>query len=101
MEQQKAARLISEDGTITNIKPANGINFSLQELYKLIDCELVEVKAVKNIRVSFKPAPGYIIMDEEGKLRGKALNAMATQLYGNPNDFIVGKVVVCSKSMFK
>lgn len=35
------------------------------------------------------------IVDEEGKIRGKAFNPLASALYGNPHDPIVGTMVVC------
>jgi len=41
---------------------------------------------------------GYIVLDEEGKLKNKPLNVIATELYNNQNDVIVGDVVVCSQA---
>jgi len=39
----------------------------------------------------------YIVLDEEGKLKGKQVNKLATMMYENPNDCIVGDVVVCNQ----
>jgi hypothetical protein len=39
-----------------------------------------------------------IVVDEEGKLKGKPVNVVATKLYGNPYDVIVGDVVVCDSN---
>ena len=36
-----------------------------------------------------------MVLDEEGKLKNKPINRIATELYGNPNDVVVGDVVVC------
>jgi uncharacterized protein DUF3846 len=35
------------------------------------------------------------VVNEEGKLRGLPFNPLATALYNNPNDRIVGTMVVC------
>lgn len=32
---------------------------------------------------------------EEGKLQGRPMNAVATKLYNNPRDVIVGRAVLC------
>ena len=36
-----------------------------------------------------------IVMDEDGKMKGKVVNEIASAMYDNPNDCIVGDVVVC------
>jgi hypothetical protein len=86
------ARLVDVDGKDTIIEPKNGTDFSLSELYKLIECELVEVVTLQSGK--------YMIMDEEGKLKGKAINKLASSMY-KPYEDIVGKVVICERSMFK
>lgn len=35
-----------------------------------------------------------MVIDEEGKLKGKQQNAVATALYANPNDVIVGTAII-------
>jgi len=86
------AILITTDGEEKEITPINGKNFTLQELYKLIDCTLVEVLHLPNRK--------YMIIDEEGKLKANhKLNGKATLIYSL--DYIVGNVVVCDKNMFK
>ena len=42
-----------------------------------------------------------IAMDEEGKMKGKPVNAIATEMYNNPYDQIVGDVVICDDSDIK
>jgi hypothetical protein len=42
-----------------------------------------------------------ILLNEEGKLEGLAMNEKATALYGNPNDYIVGDVLVCDDKELK
>lgn len=36
----------------------------------------------------------HIILNEEGKLMGLPINRKATEIYGNPNDLIVGDVLL-------
>lgn len=116
------AQLIKPSGEITEIKPANGIDFSLEECYTLIGCEMVEVVSLADGRI--------MILDEEGKLKDEfELNAKATELfmqgrlshaeyvskmkkeYGDNfidagmgddvlNDSIVGSVIICSPDKF-
>ncbi len=112
---------ISEDNKrIENIMPANNRHFSLQELYKLIDTDTIQVLELYDNTI--------MIIDEEGKLKDKAvINKIATQLYsvdrmneeelrklfsfyealnipvistldsdiGFPHNSIVGNVVIC------
>lgn len=88
------ARLIDELGNISIIKPKNGTDFSLEELYELIECELVEVGRTNDNNL--------LIFDEEGKLKNKTINIIAISVYKHAShDCIVGKVVLCPKSMFK
>ena len=86
------ATLINTNGEEREITPINGKNFTLQELYKLIDCTTIEVLPLPNRK--------YMIIDEEGKLKLRyTLNGKATQIY--KLDFIVGNVVICDRGMFK
>lgn len=86
------ARLLNVDGTDTVIEPKNGSSFGLKELYELIGCDMVQM-------VVLQPSGKLMLMDEEGKLKANAeLNVKASTLWG---DAVVGKVVICEKSMFK
>ena len=60
------ARLLKPDGTITPIEPINGTDFSLDELYKLIGCEMVQICSSRNGKT--------IIFDEEFNCRGDVAN---------------------------
>ena len=42
------AELLKLDGTSTPITPENGVNFQLDELYNLIECESIEVIYLKH-----------------------------------------------------
>lgn len=90
------AVLILPDGTEKEITPLNGKNFTLPELYTLLECEIIEsVSAIDGRR---------IIVDEEGKLKPNPIkNVKATLLYmkGFSGDYIVGRAIVCKPRMFR
>jgi|TARA_B100001094_G_scaffold250781_3_gene248431 hypothetical protein len=75
-----------------DVKPENGKTFTLQELYKIIDCSMVE----------FVYLDKYImIIDEEGKLNNKSVNDVATYHFRkltNEHDYIVGNALICDRS---
>lgn len=54
---------------------------------KLIDCEWIQI-------LRFGPENYRILIDEEGKIKHKPINRTATILYNNPNDFVVGKILI-------
>lgn len=64
-------------------------HLELQDCYTAIGCEWVEMV---NFRAGGKTYT--MIVDEEGKLTGKALNPVASMLYANPYDCIAGKAVI-------
>jgi hypothetical protein len=102
-DAQKAVT-IAVDGTITEVAPANGTDFKLEELHRLAECEMVEVIYLR--------LPGYprgshvMVLDEEGKVsrHPKLFNDLATVLARSvvhPNDYIAGPVLVCLAEMVK
>jgi hypothetical protein len=118
----KTAKLIKTNGEEIEVSPANGNDFTLDECYAHIGCNMVEVVELSDGRV--------MILDEEGKLKDEIeRNDKATELFmqGRPthaeyvermkkeygNNFIdagmgddelgntiVGTVIVCSPDMF-
>jgi hypothetical protein len=58
------------------VKPQNGSDFQLRELYQLLSCRTLETRQLREGRI--------MILDEEGKLRDKPRNARATQLADFP-----------------
>lgn len=91
------ATLIKTDGTVVEIEPLNGETFELQELYKLLDCELVEV-------VNLRRSENILIIDEEGKYSQKFINEAATVIARNaqgiyPTGYIVGDAILCHSDM--
>lgn len=41
----------------------------------------------------------FMVVDEEGKLTGKPLNRVATSIYSNPYDVIVGDAFICKEGI--
>jgi len=117
------AQLIKPTGEITEIQPANRTDFTLQECYELIKCDMIEIVNLIDGRI--------MLIDEEGKLKNEfQINEKATELfmkdrqswseyvskmkelYGDKfifvntgddelNDKIVGIVIVCPPEMFR
>lgn len=87
------AYVIKTDGTIVEVKPKNGRDFQLKEMYELIGCDCIEL---------VYPNPTQVmVVDEEGWLRDNPIvNKKASAIYGVP-EAIVGNVLVCKKRMIK
>lgn len=82
------------------VSPENGRSFKLAELYRLLDCQTVDV-----VRLS---ADLILIIDDEGKFRNPAyLNLLATYLWyqhqpeARGQDSIVGRALLCHDKQFK
>jgi hypothetical protein len=83
--------------TKTEVSPKNGISFHLPELYKMLDCSMIEVVYPQNPKYSGK----ILIIDEEGKLTDKSLNLEATRIFGADYDVIVGSALLCDDSQLQ
>lgn len=81
------------DGTdATEVAPKNGTDFQLDELQEFVG-GYIEIVTARDGRL--------IVLNEEGKLNGLPVNVVATILYGNPDDAIVGDVLVCSPTQIE
>jgi len=86
------ATLYRADGTQQEIQPTNGTHFDLKELQALVGgwIEIVETTDGR-----------LIVLDEEGKLKDKRFNLLATTLYKYGfHDPVVGDAVVGSRLEF-
>lgn len=89
------ATLIQTNGKRRMVQPANGTDFSLEEVYRLLNIERVEMVYLADGRI--------MLLDEEGKLTGAAFNQSASLLYGRGRiayDTIAGDVLVCKETEF-
>jgi hypothetical protein len=86
------AQLIKSDGTVIEVAPHAG-PFTLPELYFLIDATTIEIVRPKTL------PGGFLVIDEEGKLKQRPYNAAASAIYGRePEDVIVGPAILCERS---
>jgi hypothetical protein len=87
------ARIYKADGTIIETAPANGTDFQLEELQKIVGGYIEIVSLLDN---------EIMVINEEGKLTDLPVNENATELYNEVDgfyDYIVGDVLVCDSSM--
>ena len=54
---------------------------------------------IEVVRPSLLPEDWVMVIDEEGKLKGKDVNRLGTILYDNPIDVIVGDLVMVREGM--
>lgn len=94
----KVPTLYPVEGGEVPTTPANGTDFHLAELYKLLGCDMIQVLELGGEQI--------MILDEEGKLRDKPYNMPATQIawtFGviGREDKIVGPVIICPTEMLQ
>lgn len=83
------AKIIYPDGTTETVSPANGKDFSLEELQKMVE-GYIEMIHLHDI---------VMVINEEGKLNSLPFNENATELYRKAfrtSDFIVGNALICN-----
>lgn len=84
------AQLIRTDGRVAvveTVHPKDGHKFTLQEYYKLINCEWIDMLTVyPNGRHQ------ELIVDDNGRQKGLPVNKMASQIAGF---VVVGDVLLC------
>ena len=87
-------------GTETSqIEKAEGEFLSLNDMYQIIDCDLVEFIYLKDNQI--------MIIDEEGKFKNdlNAINISATEIvrksYENFNDFIAGHAILIDRKYLR
>lgn len=87
------AQIIKSNGQVIETTPKNGTDFSLEELQTIVG-GWIEIVNLRDGRL--------LCLDEEGKLKGKELNPVATDIYHQAlplcrKDFIVGDVLLCDE----
>jgi hypothetical protein len=90
--------LFRTDGVIRHVEPANGTNFTLKELYALLECDTIEVL--------YPDMDGAILIcDENSKLSSDhQMNFVATALMEGrlfPGDYVAGHALLCPDEMLK
>ena len=93
------AKLLKASGEVMEIEPKNGTDFKLDELYKHLQCSLVEVISLNHDDI--------MVVDDEGKLKSNnVINVNATVLAQKNQaiifwDYIAGDAIVCNRKMIR
>lgn len=93
------AKLLKVSGEVMEIEPKNGTDFKLDELYKHLQCSLVDVINLNQDDI--------MVVDDEGKLKANnVINVNATMLAQENQaiifwDYIVGDAIVCNRKMVR
>lgn len=83
---------ITSSGKSAPTKPENGSDFTLEELQGYVG-GYIELVYLRDGRI--------MVVNEEGKIEGLPPNQIATEIYGNPNDYVVGNVLVTDPKFIK
>ena len=81
------AKLLKTDGSVTEVAPAKGKKFTLAEAQAMVGGYVEMVRLRK----------GFLLVDEEGLLKGKTLNMAASGMAGLD---LVGDVLICTAGEF-
>lgn len=89
------SKLIKTTGKIIEVSPANGSDYTLEELKEYIGGGYIEYVSL--------PGDKALICDEEGKLKNLPVNSVASYEYGRYllGDIICGDVVIINKNELK
>jgi hypothetical protein len=101
-----AATVLGVDGSLTEIRPDKGRkSFRFEQLRPLIGADTLDIHSFNH-----GPLAGYVlVIDDNGKYSGAALNALATGLWFEtyppadytPIDVVVGTVVLMQSTMLR
>ena len=90
------ATIYKTGGEVIETTPKNGIDFSLSELQAIVS-GYIEIINLFDGRI--------MVVNEEGKLKGLAINHVATRIFNKafPTTFdvVVGDVLVCDSKQVK
>lgn len=77
--------------------PSNGIAFTVTELQEIIGGNLEVVRPL----LKWEKGNDVMVVDEDRKSKNLEPNAMATLIYGNSDDFIVGTAVILHRDFLE
>lgn len=86
---------ITTAGEVNAISPANGKDFQLEEVQKIVGGYIEVVQITPDV---------IAIVDEEGKIKRKEPNPLATIIVNSAggiwrNDYIAGEMIICPAQM--
>jgi hypothetical protein len=89
------AVLIGFDGSVRAVMPENGTDFTLEELYQLLDITMVQIATAGKDLVA--------VFDEEGMSNMAPVNVVASQVLRGillmPEPGMLGNVIICGEGM--
>ena len=84
---------LNVDGTVEKMKDTN-----LKAMQEAVGGYIEIIRLPKTCRLSglhvLLDGADLMVLDEEGKLKSKPVNEIATMIADNPNDYIVGDVLI-------
>ena len=89
------AKIIKTTDEVIEVEPKNGTDFRLEELKEIVG-GYIQIVYLSNDEI--------MVMDEEGKLKHKDLNLIASKRFRkdvNRYDSVVGDVLVCKNNQIK
>lgn len=95
MDKEIKGFIYNADGKVCEVKPANGKDFKLSELQKIVG-GYIEIANMNDGRI--------MVLNEEGKCNNLPINKKATELYKKfvyGNDFICGNVLICNSNLVR
>ena len=93
------AKLLKASGEVVEIEPKNGTDFKLDELYKHLQCSLVEVMNLNQDDI--------MVVDEEGNWASNNVIDVNATVLAQENqaitswDYIAGNAIVCNGKMIR
>lgn len=93
------AKLLKASGEVVEIKPKNGTDFKLDELYTHLQCSVVDVINLNQDDI--------MVVDDDGKLTSNnVINVNATVLAQENRailfwDYVAGNAIVCNRKMIR
>ena len=95
MDYQEYDLIYRSSDEVERVAPKNGKEYKLEELQEIVG-EWIQICEGNDGNI--------LVIDEEGKLKGKDINERATQWYRTHvycNDYIVGDALLCKKERVK
>ena len=99
-----AAYLLRANGETGRVAPANGTDFTLDELQGFVGGYIQVISLLPDVFAAI-PDGGLVVLNEDGKRLGLPANARATEVIHKCGallwDIAVGDVLVCDESMIQ
>lgn len=88
--------LKSNGQVLEKVRNDNSLVIEYDELKRM--CHFCGFEWFEVVSVKVGQLDCILILDEEGKYNNQSVNPLATHLYNNPYDYIVGDVIIAKRS---